>query len=87
MAPCPTTFFSILILPDCEGLDGSVTTSEPCPSAVIGVVTGETDPEVMRDCFTQGAKGYLTKSTGAEEFTDALRKLFDNGFFYPRQGG
>ena len=27
----------------------------------------------------------MTKSTGAEEFTEALRKLFDNGFFYPRQ--
>jgi len=74
-----------LILPDCEGLTGLVRLRNLVPSAVIGVVTGETDPEVMRDCFTQGAKGYLTKSTGAEEFTDALRKLFDNGFFYPRQ--
>ena len=74
-----------LILPDCEGLAGLVRLRKLVPSAVIGVVTGETNPDVMRDCFTQGARGYLTKNTGAEDFTDALRKLFDNGFFYPRQ--
>jgi DNA-binding NarL/FixJ family response regulator len=74
-----------LMLPDCDGLAGVVRLRQLAPSAVIGVVTGETNPEVMRDCFLQGAKGYLTKSTGAEEFTDALRKLFANGFFYPRE--
>jgi DNA-binding NarL/FixJ family response regulator len=74
-----------LILPDCEGLTGLVRLRKLVPGAVIGVVTGETNPEVMRDCFTQGARGYLTKNTGAEEFTEALRKLFDNGFFYPPQ--
>ena len=55
------------------------------PQSVIGIVSGETNPDVMRDCFAQGARGYLTKSTGADDFTDALRKLFDNGFFYPPQ--
>jgi DNA-binding NarL/FixJ family response regulator len=74
-----------LTLPDCDGLTGLVRIRKLAPNAVIGVVTGETNPEVMRDCFTQGARGYLTKNTGAEEFTEALQKLFENGFFYPRQ--
>jgi DNA-binding NarL/FixJ family response regulator len=74
-----------LILPDCDGLAGVVRLRHLAPNAVIGVISGETNPEVMRDCFLQGAKGYLTKSAGAEEFTEALRKLLDNGFFYPRQ--
>jgi DNA-binding NarL/FixJ family response regulator len=74
-----------LMLPDCEGLSGLVHLRKIAPNAVIGVVSGETDPRVMRDCFTQGARGYLTKSTGADDFTDALRKLFDNGFHYPPQ--
>ncbi len=74
-----------LMLPDCEGLAGLVRLRALAPQAVIGVVSGETNPEVMRDCFAQGARGYLTKSTGADEFTDALRKLLDNGFFYPAQ--
>ncbi|MGB2819104.1 MAG: response regulator transcription factor [Burkholderiaceae bacterium] len=74
-----------LMLPDCDGLAGLVRLRALAPQAVIGVVSGETNPEVMRDCFAQGARGYLTKSTGADEFTDALRKLLDNGFFYPAQ--
>lgn len=84
---CATPNFILfdLILPDCDGLAGLVRLRQLAPSAVIGVISGETSPDVMRDCFLQGAKGYLTKNTGAEAFTDALRKLFDNGFFYPRQ--
>jgi two-component system, NarL family, nitrate/nitrite response regulator NarL len=74
-----------LMLPDCEGLAGLVRLRKLAPSSVIAVISGETSPEVMRDCFVQGARGYLTKSTGADDFTDALRKLFDNGFFYPPQ--
>ncbi len=74
-----------LMLPDSEGLAGLVELRRIAPNAVIGVITGETHPRVMRDCFTQGARGYLTKSTGADEFTSALRKFFENGFFYPPQ--
>lgn len=74
-----------LMLPDCEGLSGLVRLRAMAPHSVIGVVSGETNPEVMRDCFAQGARGYLTKSTGADEFTEALRKLLENGFFYPAQ--
>jgi DNA-binding NarL/FixJ family response regulator len=74
-----------LMLPDCHGLAGLVRLRRLAPSAVIGVVSGETSPSVMRDCFAQGARGYLTKSTGADDYTMALRKLFDNGFFYPPQ--
>lgn len=74
-----------LMLPDCEGLSGLVRLRALAPQSVIGIVSGETSPNVMRDCFSQGARGYLTKSTGADEFTAALRKFFDNGFFYPAQ--
>jgi DNA-binding NarL/FixJ family response regulator len=74
-----------LRLPDSSGLSALVRIRECAPSAVVAIVTGETDPEVMRDCFVQGARGYVTKSTGADEFTDALRKLFQNGFYYPPQ--
>lgn len=74
-----------LTLPDCDGLSGLVRLRGLAPRSVVGVVSGETNPDVMRDCFAQGARGYLTKSTGADEFTDALRKLLDSGFFYPLQ--
>lgn len=83
--PAPDYVLLDLMLPDCEGLGGLVRLRTLVPDAIIGVVSGETSPQVMRDCFTQGARGYLTKSTGADEFTEALRKLFDNGFYYPRE--
>jgi DNA-binding NarL/FixJ family response regulator len=74
-----------LMLPDCHGLTGLVRLRRLVPSAVIGIVSGETSPAVMRDCFLQGARGFLTKSTGADEFTLALAKLLSNGFYYPPQ--
>lgn len=74
-----------LMLPDCDGLSGLVRLRRLTPRAVIGVISGETDPAVMRDCFALGARGYITKSTGADEFSDALKKLLGNGFFYPPQ--
>jgi len=74
-----------LTLPDCDGLSGLVRLRRLAPAAMIAVVSGETSPGVMRDCFTQGARGYLTKSTDADEFTDALRHFLEDGSFYPPQ--
>jgi DNA-binding NarL/FixJ family response regulator len=74
-----------LMLPDCDGLAGLVRLRRLAPKAVIAIVSADTSPAVMRDCFAQGARGYITKSTGADDFTEALRRLFDNGFFYPQQ--
>lgn len=84
-AGCPDFILLDLMLPDCDGLAGLVRLRKAAPAAIIGVVTGEIDPRVMRDCYAQGARGYITKSTGADDFTTALRKLLDNGFFYPPQ--
>lgn len=72
-----------LSLPDCEGLAGLVRLRRLAGSSVIAVMSGETSPGVIRDCFCQGARGYLPKSTGADEFTRALGRLFDAGFYYP----
>lgn len=72
-----------LLLPDCDGLAGLIQIRDLAPRAVVGVVTGETSPAVMQDAFAQGARGFITKSTGADEFTEALRKLIDHGFYYP----
>jgi len=74
-----------LTLADCDGLSGLVRLRHLVPTAMIAVVSGQTNPAVMRDCFTQGARGYLTKSAGADEFTDALRRFLDDGYFYPPQ--
>jgi DNA-binding NarL/FixJ family response regulator len=74
-----------LMLPDCDGLHALVSLRRLAPRAVVAVVSAETSSNVMRDCFSYGARGYLTKDTGADEFTKALETLFTNGFYYPAQ--
>ena len=53
------------------------------PNAIIAIVSGEVNPQVMRDAFSQGARGYLTKTRDVDEFTDSLKKFFERGFFFP----
>ncbi len=80
----PPTFILLdLLLPDAEGLSGLVRLHQLVPNAIIAIVSGEVNPQVMRDAFSQGARGYLTKTRDVEEFTDALKKLFERGFFFP----
>jgi DNA-binding NarL/FixJ family response regulator len=74
-----------LMLPDSDGLWGLDRLRSVTPTAIVGIVSGETSPQVMRECFRRGARGYITKRTGADDFTEALRKLIENGFFYPAQ--
>ncbi len=52
-------------------------------NSIIAIVSGEVNPQVMRDAFAQGARGYLTKTRDVEEFTDSLKKLFERGFYFP----
>jgi len=72
-----------LLLPDTEGLSGLVRLRHAAPKAVVAIISGETNPQVMRDAFAQGARGYLTKTRDVDEFTDGLRKLFERGFYFP----
>jgi len=72
-----------LLLPDTEGLSGLVRLRQAAPSSIIAIVSGEVNPQVMRDAFAQGARGYLTKIRDVDEFTDGLAKLFECGFFFP----
>ena len=72
-----------LLLPDADGLSGLVRLRNVAPNAITAIVSGETSPQVMRDAFAQGARGYLTKTRDVDEFTDSLKKFFDRGFFFP----
>jgi DNA-binding NarL/FixJ family response regulator len=79
----PDVILLDLYLPDTEGLSGLVRLRQLVPGAVIAIVSGEVAPQVMRDAFAQGARGYLTKTRDVDAFTDGLRKLLEHGFFFP----
>jgi len=72
-----------LLLPDAEGLSGLVRLKHVAPEAVIAIISGEVSVQVMRDAFAQGARGYVAKTRDIQDFTDALAKLFERGFFFP----
>jgi DNA-binding NarL/FixJ family response regulator len=72
-----------LLLPDAEGLSGLMRLRLAAPKAVIAIISGETNPQIMRDAFAQGARGYLLKTRDIDEFTEGLRKLFERGFYFP----
>jgi len=72
-----------LRLPDTDGLSGLVHLHKLVPKATIAIISAEDDPHVMRDAFAQGARGYLTKGRDIDQFTEALRKVLDYGFYFP----
>ncbi len=79
----PDTILLDLRLPDTEGLSGLVRLHALAPKATIAIVSAEDNPQVMRDAFSQGARGYLMKSRDIDQFTEALRKVLDYGFYFP----
>ena len=72
-----------LYLPDSDGLSGLVRLRNVAARAIIAIVSGEVNPQVMRDAFAQGARGYLTKTRDVDEFANGLSKLFERGFYFP----
>ena len=79
----PDTILLDLRLPDTEGLSGLVHLHKVVPKATIAIISAEDDPNVMRDAFAQGARGYLTKGRDIDQFTEGLRKVLDYGFYFP----
>ena len=79
----PDTILLDLRLPDTDGLSGLVHLHKVVPKATIAIISAEDDPNVMRDAFAQGARGYLTKGRDIDQFTDGLRKVLDYGFYFP----
>ncbi len=79
----PDTILLDLRLPDTDGLSGLVRLHKLAPKATIAIISAEDDPNVMRDAFAQGARGYLTKGRDIDQFTDGLRKVLDYGFYFP----
>ena len=79
----PDTILLDLRLPDTDGLSGLVRLHKLAPKATIAIVSAEDNPQVMRDAFSLGARGYLMKSRDIDQFTEALRKVLEYGFYFP----
>lgn len=70
-------------LPDADGFSGLEHFREVAPKAAIAVVSGASEPEVMRGVFDRGAVAYLEKSRDTGQFLKSLRTFFEVGYFTP----
>lgn len=70
-------------LPDADGFSGLDHFRAVAPKAAIAVVSGASEPEVMRGVFERGADGFLEKSRDTAQFIKSLRTFFDARYFAP----
>lgn len=64
-----------LHLPDAHGLSGLTSFKELFPSAHVVILSGESDPALIREAKSRGACAYLTKSADLQQVLDYVRSL------------
>lgn len=74
-----------LRLPNIAGFAALCDLQERHPSLPIVIMSGEDDPELMRQAIEHGALGFIPKSSGAEVILNALRLVLSGGTYLPRQ--
>jgi DNA-binding NarL/FixJ family response regulator len=74
-----------LRLPNVAGFAALCDLQERHPSLPIVVMSGEDDPELMRQAIEHGALGFIPKSSSADVILNALRLVLSGGTYLPRQ--
>lgn len=66
-----------LHMPGNQGLTGLASIRCQYPTVAVVVVSANEDPRVIRRALDHGAAGFIPKSTGLEELTEALNAVLD----------
>jgi len=74
-----------LRLPNVAGFAALCDLQERHPSLPIVIMSGEDDPELMRQAIEHGALGFIPKSSSADVILNALRLVLSGGTYLPRQ--
>ena len=72
-----------LKMPGLNGLAALAALREAAPGTPLVVVSGETDPGVVRDAIEGGAMGFIPKSSTPEVLIQALRLVLAHGIYLP----
>lgn len=72
-----------LNIPDVNRLSGLKQLRADFPSTPVVMVTGVSDPIVMRDALAAGAAGFVPKSLKRQAIVDALRQVLCGEIFLP----
>lgn len=72
-----------LNIPDVNRLSGLKQLRADFPSTPVVMVTGVTDPIIMRDALAAGAAGFVPKSLSRQAIVDALCQILSGEIFLP----
>lgn len=72
-----------LNMPGLSRLDALAALREAVPDAPVVVLSGETDPRVVRAAIERGAMGFIPKSATPEVLIEALRLVLARGVYLP----
>ncbi|WP_198645443.1 response regulator transcription factor [Thalassobius sp. I31.1] len=82
------TFDLILLdyeMPRTNGLQGLKMIQQQYPHQTIGMLSGRTDPQLVKSAIDGGAIGWLPKSMSEEPLLHALRMMAAGGQFIPKE--
>jgi DNA-binding NarL/FixJ family response regulator len=74
-----------LKMPGINGLDAIGVIRRTFADSMVVVLSGEDDPEVMRQAIERGAVGFIPKSSSAEVMKQALQLVLARGVYVPHQ--
>ncbi|MGC1495422.1 MAG: response regulator transcription factor [Sulfitobacter sp.] len=72
-------------MPRINGLQGLKLIQEAHPTQIIGMLSGRTDPQLVKSAIDGGAIGWLPKSMSEEPLLHALRMMAAGGQFVPTE--
>ncbi|MDR7101712.1 response regulator transcription factor [Croceicoccus sp. BE223] len=72
-----------LNIPDVNRLSGLKQLRADFPSTPVVMVTGVSDPVIMRDALAAGAAGFVPKSLKRQAIVDALRQVLSGEIYLP----
>ena len=64
-------------LPEVDALETTRTIRQEFPRAVVLVLNGYGDPDILADALEAGAAGYILKSASPRQITDAIGKVLE----------
>jgi DNA-binding NarL/FixJ family response regulator len=72
-----------LNLPGLKGIEALKALREALPAVPLVVLSGEDDPQLVRDAIDAGAMGFIPKSSTKEVLIQALRLVLAHGVYLP----
>ena len=74
-----------LLLPGVQGLDGLTALKRCYPSSPVVLLSGLTDPNLIREAMRGGAQGFISKSIHADAMLEALRRVLEGELWFSQQ--